>query len=215
MAGPPTSICSMQAAKSAPDGERGLERVEVDHDQVDRRRGRARASVARCSGRSRRARMPPWTPGCSVLTRPSRISGAPVRSPTSTTAHVGRAQGRGGAAGGDQLDALGREPAAELDQAGLVVHREQRAADRAEGHRRSPAASAVAAAQPGDEEAVDPARRREIAGQGAHLAGGRQVDRQALAARPCAIGSRTTGASAASRASIRCGPSSGCSEQTA
>ena len=49
--------------------------------------------------------------------------------------HVGRAQGRGGAAGGDQLHALGREPAAELDQAGLVVHGEQRAADRPEGHR--------------------------------------------------------------------------------
>ena len=48
--------------------------------------------------------------------------------------HLGLAQGRGRAAGGDQLDALGGEPAAELDQAGLVVHGQQGAADRAEGH---------------------------------------------------------------------------------
>src|SRR5271166_5759094 len=34
---------------------------------------------------SRRARMPPWMRGCSVLTRPSRISGKPVNSPTALT----------------------------------------------------------------------------------------------------------------------------------
>src|SRR5512139_2809797 len=42
--------------------------------------------VATCSGRSRRARMPPCTLGCSVLTRPSSISGKPVYSLTSITA---------------------------------------------------------------------------------------------------------------------------------
>src|SRR5690349_11011515 len=41
--------------------------------------------AARCSGRSRRARMPPWTPGWSVFTRPSIISGKPVTSETSRT----------------------------------------------------------------------------------------------------------------------------------
>src|SRR5512135_2618794 len=42
--------------------------------------------VATCSGRSRRARMPPCTLGCRVLTRPSSISGKPVYSLTSITA---------------------------------------------------------------------------------------------------------------------------------
>src|SRR4030065_2612872 len=41
--------------------------------------------VATWSGRSRRARMPPWTSGCSVLTLPSSISGKPVYSLTSIT----------------------------------------------------------------------------------------------------------------------------------
>src|SRR5450755_1973642 len=45
-----------------------------------------RSSAAMCSGRSRRARRPPWTVGCSVLTRPSSISGKPVCAATSVTA---------------------------------------------------------------------------------------------------------------------------------
>ena len=36
------------------------------------------AIAARCSARSRRARMPPCTAGCSVFTRPSSISGKAV-----------------------------------------------------------------------------------------------------------------------------------------
>src|SRR3954452_6394984 len=38
-----------------------------------------------CSGSSRTARRPPWTLGCSVFTRPSIISGKPVRSERSRT----------------------------------------------------------------------------------------------------------------------------------
>ena len=38
-----------------------------------------------CSGLERSARMPPWTFGCSVLTRPPSISGAPVKSWTCLT----------------------------------------------------------------------------------------------------------------------------------
>src|SRR5664279_5146808 len=44
------------------------------------------AIAAMCSGRSRRARRPPWMVGCRVLTRPSSISGKPVWSATSVTA---------------------------------------------------------------------------------------------------------------------------------
>ena len=38
------------------------------------------SAAAMCAGTSRRASRPPWTRGCSVLTRPSIISGKPVRS---------------------------------------------------------------------------------------------------------------------------------------
>ena len=41
--------------------------------------------AATCSGLSRRAKSPPCTAGCSVLTRPSIISGKPVTSATSRT----------------------------------------------------------------------------------------------------------------------------------
>src|SRR6185503_7201896 len=45
----------------------------------------ALSSAAMCSRRSRRARMPPWIFGWSVLTRPSSISGKPVCADTSVT----------------------------------------------------------------------------------------------------------------------------------
>src|SRR5262245_8596767 len=41
--------------------------------------------AAMCSGRSRRASRAPWMRGCSVLTRPSSISGKPVTCATSVT----------------------------------------------------------------------------------------------------------------------------------
>ena len=43
------------------------------------------ARVARCSGLSLSARMPPWMAGCRVLTRPPMISGKPVTSLTEVT----------------------------------------------------------------------------------------------------------------------------------
>ena len=87
----------------------GGEGVEV-HAPPGRWSGcRAAAMVAMCSARSRRARMPPCTFGCRVLTRPSSISGK-----TRVVADVGHRPGRrpqhlGGAAGGQELDALGGE----------------------------------------------------------------------------------------------------------
>ena len=42
--------------------------------------------AATWSGSSRMPRMPPWIAGCSVLTRPSMISGKPVTPETSLTA---------------------------------------------------------------------------------------------------------------------------------
>ena len=91
---PPRAPCSgrrCRSPRSAPSngvrrvGGRARERVEVDDDEVDRARCRARRAPPGRPARSRRARMPPWTAGCSVLTRPSIISGKPVTSETLTT----------------------------------------------------------------------------------------------------------------------------------
>src|SRR5689334_12727002 len=43
------------------------------------------SSSAMCASSARRARMPPWMAGCSVLTRPPKISGKPVTSLTERT----------------------------------------------------------------------------------------------------------------------------------
>ncbi len=66
-------------------GDGRLERIEVAHDQVDRR-DLLLLERRLCCGLSRTARMPPCTRGCSVLTRPSSISGKPVTSAMSMTA---------------------------------------------------------------------------------------------------------------------------------
>src|ERR1700712_4467411 len=50
--------------------------------------------AAMCSALSRRASRPPWTVGCSVLTRPSSISGKPVCAATSVTARPASASSR-------------------------------------------------------------------------------------------------------------------------
>ena len=81
------SICSIEIVEGDAWPGRGLDkRIEVDADDVDEadavRRARRRGPPA-CA---RRARMPPWIFGCSVLTRPSIISGKPVTSDTCTTA---------------------------------------------------------------------------------------------------------------------------------
>ena len=77
MAGPPMSMFSIGLVVAAvgPGDGRG-EGVEVHDQQVDRLRCRARAITA--SSMPRRPSRPPWIFGCSVLTRPSMISGKPV-----------------------------------------------------------------------------------------------------------------------------------------
>src|SRR5690349_16557523 len=52
------------------------------------------AAAARSSGSWRRARMPPCTFGCSVLRRPSIISGKPVTAETLTTVRPAAASAR-------------------------------------------------------------------------------------------------------------------------
>lgn len=79
-----------------------------------------------CSAASRTPSRPPCTIGCRVFTRPSIISGKPVRSETSFTA-AGAFDRRAGAAGRDQLYAGRGQRLGGLDQAGLVGDRDQRA----------------------------------------------------------------------------------------
>ena len=55
--------------------------------------------------------MPPWMCGCSVLTRPSSISGKPVTSDTSRTVRPASVKRLARAAGGNQFDVEGREAA--------------------------------------------------------------------------------------------------------
>ena len=73
--------------------------------------------------------------GCSVLTRPSMISGKPVYVGDLDHRHAGVAQRLGRAAGRQDLDAALGEEAAELGEPGLVGNGDERAADRI-GHRR-------------------------------------------------------------------------------
>ena len=82
-----------------------------------------------CSESSRRASSAAWSRGCSVFTRPSRISGEPVNSATSVTSMPGLADRRRGAAGGEDLDAQLAQPAGEVDDPGLVGDRDQRPAN--------------------------------------------------------------------------------------
>ncbi len=74
--------------------------------------------------------------GCSVLTRPSSISGKPVTSEMSRTVRPPLASACACAAGGNQFDVEGGEAASQIEKAGLVADAEQGAADGAEGHAR-------------------------------------------------------------------------------
>ena len=85
--------------------------------------------VATCAGSVWSASRPACTCGCSVLTRPPRISGKPVTSSTGVTGMPSVADARRGRAGRDDLDAGLVQPAGEFVQAGLVVDADQRAAN--------------------------------------------------------------------------------------
>ena len=88
------------------------------------------SSAARCSGLSRSASSPPCTIGCRVLTRPSIISGKPVISATSRTGSPASRSAR--AVPPVESSSTPRPASArgQLDEAGLVGDRNQRAPDR-------------------------------------------------------------------------------------
>ena len=114
------SMFSMISSRSAPRVDGLLERVEVDHHQIDRPMPCSSIAAA-CSGLSRTPSRPPWTIGCSVFTRPSIISGKPVRSETSRTSRPASRKLRGRAAGRDELDTVPRQARRQLGEAALVA----------------------------------------------------------------------------------------------
>jgi len=85
IAGPPMSMFSIASSSVQP----GLATVASNGYRLTTSRSMVSmpwaCSAAMCSGKSRRASRPPWIFGCSVLTRPSSISGKPVWSATSVT----------------------------------------------------------------------------------------------------------------------------------
>jgi len=86
------------------------------------------ASARRCSGASRRARMPACTAGCSVFTRPSRISGNPVTRATSVTAMPRSLRARAVPPVERIVNPNRGQRASEFDHSGLVGHADQRVA---------------------------------------------------------------------------------------
>ena len=66
-------------------GDRLLERIKVHHHEINRLDLVCACTAASCLALPRMKSSPPWTLGCSVLTRPSSISGNPVCSLMSLT----------------------------------------------------------------------------------------------------------------------------------
>ena len=128
IAGPPMSMFSTHRGIVGAGNATCLERVEIDDDEIDRLdavvvHGRGVLGIVADAEQAAVDR------GCSVLTRPSIISGKPVSSATSLTGSAGFGDRLGGAAGRDQLDAGRAEGRGEIDEAGLVGNRDQRPAD--------------------------------------------------------------------------------------
>ena len=87
----------------------------------------------------RRASRPPWIFGCSVLTRPSMISGKPVNSLTSVTVNPASRSTRAVPPVEIRDDAVRAESARQFDHAGFVGNAQERMPDRDDagiGHER-------------------------------------------------------------------------------
>ena len=84
MAGPPMSICSTHCSGEAPDATVASNGYRFETSSWNASM-RSPTSWATCSLLPMSASRPACTRGCSVLTRPSRHSGKPVRSSTGVT----------------------------------------------------------------------------------------------------------------------------------
>ena len=112
-----------------------LERIEVDHHQVDRR-DRMRAHRVRVRGLVAAAEDAAVDLGMQRLDAPVHDLGKAGMVADLDYGESGVNQGFRRASGRQQLDAVAREAACQLRQAGLVGNGNQGAADRNVGHRR-------------------------------------------------------------------------------
>ena len=108
---------------------RALERIQVQHQQIDRRNAQLGHQRVICAAATEQAAVDLRMQGLDATVHDFREAGH--------VAHVahrdtGVAQRFGAAAGREQLNAGGDEPLAQLDQAGLVRHAEQSAANGSE-----------------------------------------------------------------------------------
>ena len=108
---------------------RALERIQVQHQQIDRRNAQLGHHRVIGAAATEQAAVDLRMQGLDATVHDFREAGH--------VAHVahrdtGVAQRFGAAAGGKQLNAGGDEPLAQLDQAGLVRHAEQSAANGSE-----------------------------------------------------------------------------------
>jgi hypothetical protein len=117
------------------DARVAAERVEVDHDQVDRLDAVVGhvGLVLRLVGSASR---PPCTFGCRVTTRWSRMAGRPVRSARSVTSTPARRPPSAVPPLLTMRQPGGVQPGRQLDDAGLVVDGEQRGGHVPHGTRR-------------------------------------------------------------------------------
>ena len=108
-------------------GERPFRRRDRDWRRR-RRSGRCwcASSALMCAGSSRRASNPPWMCGCSVLTRPSRISGEGGDIADGGHRHTGGLERGQRAAGGDDLVAEVDQTVSQRGDPCLVIDAQQR-----------------------------------------------------------------------------------------
>jgi hypothetical protein len=129
-------------------GHRGLERVQIDHDQIDRR------DVERLDRRHVRLEVaarenPAVHCGVQCLDATIEDAGRPGHAGDVGHRQPGFAQGTRRAPGRDELHAHARQLAREIDQAGFIPHGQEGAPDRLIGHGRAPGGTAaLVAAQP-------------------------------------------------------------------
>ena len=120
----------LDALVGAGAGGDGLgERVEVHHDEVERRDARAPRAAPRARACGGRRGCPACTAGCSVFTRPSRHSGKPVTCSTGVTGMPASAIRRAVAPVLTSSTPAAARPRGQLLDAGLVVDAQQGAAD--------------------------------------------------------------------------------------
>ena len=123
--GPPMSICSIASSQVTPFRATVVSKGYRFTTTSSKVRMPCSASDFMSSGLSWRQRMPPWTFGWRVLSRPSIISGKPVYSETSRTGMPSLSKCFAGTAGAVDFYAGSDQTAGETGQSQLVADADQ------------------------------------------------------------------------------------------